>query len=105
MRTRYERWSGTQQPLAEGVDAGEVLDDLGDDLLSGTEPDRALSQLLQRGAGDRPGLDELRRRVEQARRRELARLGVGDALAEVAAELDDIAAASSTMPPTTSPGA
>jgi uncharacterized protein with von Willebrand factor type A (vWA) domain len=92
MRTRYERWSGTQQPLAEGVDAGEVLDDLGEELLSGTEPDRALSQLLQRGAGDRPGLDELRRRVEQARRRELARLGVGDALSQVAAELDDIVA-------------
>lgn len=90
MRTRYTRWSGTQQPLADGPEAGDVLDELSDDLLGGADPDRAMSQLLQRGASGSQGLDELRRRVEEARRRELERMGVGDALADVAGELDDI---------------
>lgn len=90
MRTRYERWTGTQQPLADRADPGDVLDELADDLLGGDEPDRALSQLLQRGRQGTAGLDDLRRRVEEARRRELERLGVGDALQQIADELDDV---------------
>jgi uncharacterized protein with von Willebrand factor type A (vWA) domain len=91
MRIRYARWSGTQEPFPVEVRADEVLSELSDDLLGGVGPDRALERLLQRGLSERvAGLEQLRRRVEEARRRELARMGLEGPLRRVAQQLEAI---------------
>lgn len=67
---RYGRYAGGPDPLAPPVDLGEALAAIGEDVMAGTSPQRALREYLRRGAGERTGLDELGRRVA-ARRREL----------------------------------
>lgn len=84
MRVRYRRWSGTQEPFGTTVSADTVLDEVSDDLLAGVPADEAVRRLLRRGLEGRvAGLDELRRRVEEARRRELARFGLEEPLRRV----------------------
>ncbi|GAA4212228.1 vWA domain-containing protein [Actinocatenispora rupis] len=67
---RYQRWLGGPDPLAPPYDPRAALDAIGDDVLAGASPRQALNELLRRGLDDRPGLDELSRRVYE-RRREL----------------------------------
>ncbi|MGH8932379.1 MAG: hypothetical protein ACRDZO_17595 [Egibacteraceae bacterium] len=91
MKIRYARWSGTQDPFPAGVSAQDVMSELSDDLLGGAGADRALQRLLRRGLSGRvAGLDELRRRVEEARRRELSRMGLEGPLRRVAEQLEAI---------------
>lgn len=91
MRVRYERWSGTQEPFGTSISADTVLDEVSDDLLAGVRPDEAVRGLLHRGVSGRvAGLDELRRRVEEARRRELARLGLEEPLQRIRERLAEI---------------
>jgi uncharacterized protein with von Willebrand factor type A (vWA) domain len=75
-RSRYGKWAGGADPLAAPYDVREALDALGDDILDGSSPRSALNRFLRRGAGDRGGLDELRRRARQraAELREQGRL-------------------------------
>ncbi len=101
MRVRYGRWSGTQDPFPADVSPDEVLEELADDLLGGYDPDEALARLLsrglsQRGGGRVAGLHDLRRRVEEARRRELGRLGLEGPLRDVERRLADIVATERT---------
>jgi uncharacterized protein with von Willebrand factor type A (vWA) domain len=95
VRTRFSRWSGTQQPFPVDVSADEVLEELSDDLLAGFDPQAALERLLRRGTdgmrgGRVSGLSDLRRRVEEARRRELSRMGLEGPLRQVAERLEEI---------------
>ena len=91
MRVRYGRWSGTQDPFPASVGADEVLGEIGDDLLAGLSPEQALRRLTQRGMQGRiAGLEQLRRRVEQARRRELERMGLEGPLRRVEQRLEEI---------------
>lgn len=91
MRVRYGRWSGTQDPFPARVGAEDVLDAIGEDLLEGSSPDQALQRLTRRGlAGRFSGLDDLRRRVEDARRRELERMGLEGPLRAVEERLSEI---------------
>jgi uncharacterized protein with von Willebrand factor type A (vWA) domain len=93
VRVRFGRWSGTQDPFPAEVSADTVLEEIADDLLGGLRPDQALERLLRRGLGGRQGrggLDELRRRVEDARRRELGRMGVEGPLRRVEQRLAEI---------------
>lgn len=93
MRVRYQRWSGEQEPFPPDITAEGVLDELHDELLSGTDVGEALERLLRRGlSGRTAGLADLRRRVEEARRRELQRMGVEGPLARIAERLEDILA-------------
>ena len=96
MRVRYGRWSGTQDPFPHDVSPDTLMDELGDDLLEGYGADTALQRLLQRGFGARSGrvagLDDLRRRVEEARRRELGRMGLDGPLNDIAQRLSEIVA-------------
>jgi len=93
---RYNRWSGSQDPFPADVSPDAVLEEISEDLLSGHDPDSALQRLLQRGLGQRQGrvagLDDLRRRIEQARRRELGRMGLEGPLQQVAQRLAEIEA-------------
>lgn len=93
MRARYERWDGTQDPLGELLDVGDVLERIGDDLLMGAGGDRALRDLLERGVeGQVTGLDELRRRLAAARRRLEQRIDPDGPLADARERLDGIVA-------------
>ena len=91
MRIRYGRWSGTQNPLGTDVTADDVLDEVADDLIAGMDPAAAVRRLLRAGMSGRvPGLEELRRRVAEARRREQSRLGLDGPLEAIRRELDRI---------------
>jgi uncharacterized protein with von Willebrand factor type A (vWA) domain len=69
--TRYTKYDGGPDPLAPPVDVTEALDAIGKDVMAGYSPERAMREFLRRGGRDRPGLDDLARRVAE-RRRELA---------------------------------
>ncbi|MPZ88861.1 MAG: hypothetical protein GEU81_12460 [Nitriliruptorales bacterium] len=91
MRVRFGQWSGTQDPFPPDVTADDVLSEIGDDLLAGRTPEEALERLMRRGMPGRVrGLDDLRRRVEEARRRELGRMGLEGPLRQVEERLGEI---------------
>ncbi|GAB3131931.1 vWA domain-containing protein [Marisediminicola antarctica] len=69
---RYGRYAGGPDPLAPPVDLAEALDAIGEDVMAGYSPERAMREFLRRGGTDRAGLDDLARRVAE-RRRELTR--------------------------------
>ena len=97
MRIRYGRWTGSQDPFPADVSPDDVLAEIGEDVLEGMSPDEALQRLLQRGFSGRmgsvSGLSGLRRRVAEARRRELQRMGLDGPLQQVAQQLAEILAA------------
>ena len=68
-RSRYGRYVGGD-PLAPPVDLAEALDAIGQDVMAGYSPERAMQEFLRRGGQDRAGLDDLGARVA-AKRREL----------------------------------
>jgi uncharacterized protein with von Willebrand factor type A (vWA) domain len=68
--SRYGRYAGGPDPLASPVDLSEALDAIGEEVMAGYSPERAMREFLRRGGKDRAGLDELARRVAD-RRREL----------------------------------
>ncbi len=91
MRARYSRWDGSQDPFAPDLAAGELLDELSEDLLSGTGVRAALARLVRRGIRGRfSGLDALRARLREARRLEQERLNLQGPLEEVRRRLDEV---------------
>jgi uncharacterized protein with von Willebrand factor type A (vWA) domain len=91
VRTRYSRWDGTQDPLGPDLSAGDLLEELSDDVLAGQSMERALSRLFRQGLRGRfSGLDALRARLREARRREQERLNLEGPLEEVRERLDEI---------------
>jgi len=70
-RTRYGRYAGGD-PLAPPVDLAEALDAIGEDVMAGYSPERAMREFLRRGGRTQTGLDDLAAQVA-ARRRELLR--------------------------------
>jgi uncharacterized protein with von Willebrand factor type A (vWA) domain len=91
VRIRYSRWDGTQDPFGPDMSAGDLLDAMSQEILSGAGADSALSRLLRRGMrGQFSGLDALRARLRQARRREQDRLSLAGPLEDVRQRLDSI---------------
>jgi uncharacterized protein with von Willebrand factor type A (vWA) domain len=91
VRIRYSRWDGTQDPLGPDLSAGELLEAMSEDILSGDGAGSALQRLIRRGmAGRITGTDALRARLRDARREEQERLDLEGPLAEIAERLDDI---------------
>lgn len=86
--SRYRRYDGGD-PLAPPVDLREALDAIGEDVMAGTSPERALRELLRQGTRSRVGLDELARRVAERRRELLQRHALGGTLEEVRRLLDE----------------
>jgi uncharacterized protein with von Willebrand factor type A (vWA) domain len=92
VRSRYVRWDGSQDPLREVPDIGDLLDRLGDDLLMGSGGRQALEGLRRRGLPGRRGLDELRRSLAAQRRALRDELDADGPLAELDRELREIVA-------------
>jgi uncharacterized protein with von Willebrand factor type A (vWA) domain len=71
-RSRYTAYDGGPDPLAPPVDIAEALDAIGQDVMAGYSPERAMREFLRRGGRDQRGLDDLARRIAE-KRRELTR--------------------------------
>jgi uncharacterized protein with von Willebrand factor type A (vWA) domain len=86
--SRYRRYDGGD-PLAPPVDIAEALDAIGEDVMAGYSPERAMQEFLRRGPSTvsgterRSGLDDLARRVAERRRDILQRNNLDGTLAEV----------------------
>lgn len=86
-RTRFKRYEGGD-PLAPPVDLAEALDAIGEDVMAGYSPERAMREFLRRGGRDQAGLDELARRVAERRRELTQRHNLDGTLQEVRELLD-----------------
>nr|WP_208289391.1 VWA domain-containing protein [Cellulomonas fengjieae]MBO3084724.1 VWA domain-containing protein [Cellulomonas fengjieae]QVI66954.1 VWA domain-containing protein [Cellulomonas fengjieae] len=65
---RYTPYVDGPDPLAPPVDLAEALDAIGEDVMAGYSPERAMREFLRRGGRSQTGLDELARRVAERRR-------------------------------------
>ena len=86
-RARYGRFTGGD-PLAAPVDLAEALDAIGQDVMAGYSPERAMREYLRRGSRDRTGLDDLARQVAARRRDLLERHQLDGTMQEVKELLD-----------------
>src|SRR3954466_4778069 len=87
-RSRYTASDGGPDPLAAPVDIAEALDAIGEDVMAGYSPERAMREFLRRGGRDRTGLDDLARRVAERRRDLTQRHDLDGTLQEVRELLD-----------------
>lgn len=86
-RTRFKRYDGGD-PLAPPVDIAEALDAIGEDVMAGYSPERAMREFLRRGGQNQTGLDDLARRVAERRRELTQRHNLDGTLQEVRELLD-----------------
>ena len=86
-RTRFKRYDGGD-PLAPPVDLAEALDAIGEEVMAGYSPERAMREFLRRGGRDQAGLDDLARRVAERRRELTSRHRLDGTLEEVRELLD-----------------
>lgn len=84
---RYGPYTGGD-PLAPPVDLRDALAAIGDDVLAGTSPQRALRELLRRGHDGMRGLDRLAARANRRKRELLDRTDLDGTLREVRELLD-----------------
>ncbi len=87
-RSRYVKYTDGPDPLAPPVDLTEALDAIGEDVMEGSSPERAMREFLRRGGRDRPGLDDLARRVAERRRELTSRHHLDGTLQQVKELLD-----------------
>ena len=81
--TRYSAYTGGPDPLAPPVDLREALEHIGQDVMAGTSPRRALSELLRRGTKNMPGADQLAAEANRRRRDLLRRNNLDGTLQEI----------------------
>ena len=92
---RYSRWDGSQS--VPDLEADEILDALADDVMAEGDMAAALRRLIERGwrsgdpsRRDLAGLQDLVERIQRRREELLDRYRLGDVLADVRQELEDI---------------
>ncbi len=87
--TRYSAYTGGPDPLAPPVDLREALEQIGQDVMAGTSPRRALSELLRRGTKNMTGADRLAAEANRRRRELLRRNNLDGTLQEIKKLLDE----------------
>ncbi|OBK11756.1 vWA domain-containing protein [Mycobacterium asiaticum] len=87
--SRYSAYTGGPDPLAPPVDLREALEQIGQDVMAGTSPRRALSELLRRGTENMRGADRLAAEANRKRRDLLRRNNLDGTLQEVKKLLDE----------------
>ncbi|HCO03163.1 MAG TPA: hypothetical protein DIT48_07355 [Actinobacteria bacterium] len=91
MRISYSRWDGSQDPLGPELSAGDILEEMSDELLSGLGAERALQRMVRQGMQGRfSGMDALRSRLRQQQRREQEHLNLEGPLQEIRERLDEV---------------
>ncbi len=87
--TRYSRYTGGPDPLAPPIDLREALEQIGQDVMEGSSPRRALSELMRRGTQNMRGADKLAAEANRRRRELLQRNNLDGTLQEVKKLLDE----------------
>ena len=87
--SRYSSYTGGPDPLAPPVDLRDALEQIGQDVMEGSSPRRALSELLRRGTKNMKGADRLAAEVNKRRRDLLARNNLDGTLQEIKKLLDE----------------
>lgn len=87
--SRYSAYTGGPDPLAPPVDLREALEQIGQDVMAGTSPRRALSELLRRGSKNMRGADRLAAEANRRRRDLLRHNNLDGTLAEIKKLLDE----------------
>ena len=85
---QVEQMMGLLTPTLALVDLADALAKIGEDVMAGYSPEQAIREYLRRGSQQRPGLEELMRRVSQRREEILARSNLGGSLQQVKELLD-----------------
>jgi uncharacterized protein with von Willebrand factor type A (vWA) domain len=86
---KYSAYTGGPDPLAPPVDLREALEQIGQDVMAGTSPRRALSELLRRGTKNMTGADRLAAEANRRRRELLRNNNLDGTLQEIKKLLDD----------------
>lgn len=87
--SRYSRYSGGPDPLAPPVDLREALAQIGQDVMEGSSPRRALAELMRRGTENMRGADRLAAEANRKRRELLQRNNLDGTLQEIKKLLDE----------------
>ncbi|MFL6085273.1 MAG: vWA domain-containing protein [Mycobacterium sp.] len=87
--SRYSAYTGGPDPLAPPVDLREALEQIGQDVMEGSSPRRALSELMRRGTNNMRGADRLAAEANRRRRELLQRNNLDGTLQEVKKLLDE----------------
>ena len=87
--SRYSRYTGGPDPLAPPVDLSEALEQIGQDVMEGSSPRRALSELMRRGTKNMRGADKLAAEANRRRRELLQRNNLDGTLQEIKKLLDE----------------
>jgi uncharacterized protein with von Willebrand factor type A (vWA) domain len=86
---RYSGYTGGPDPLAPPVDLREALEQIGQDVMEGASPRRALQELLRRGTPNLRGADRLAAEANKRRRELLSRNNLDGTLQEIRQLLDE----------------
>ncbi|WIE60707.1 VWA domain-containing protein [Curtobacterium sp. MCLR17_032] len=86
--SRYGKYDGGPDPLAPPADLSEALDAIGQDVMAGTSPERAMREFLRRGGRSQRGLDDLARLVAEKRRELTSKNNLDGTLQEIKQLLD-----------------
>lgn len=86
--SRYGRYHGGPDPLAPPIDLREALESIGNDVLEGASPRRAMQEMLRRGTRNMRGLDDLAAQAARRRRDLLKKNNLDGTLQEVRELLD-----------------
>jgi uncharacterized protein with von Willebrand factor type A (vWA) domain len=84
----YGRYAGGPDPLAPPVDLAEALEAIGEEVMAGYSPERAMREFLRRGGREQQGLDDLAARVAQRRRELLSKHNLDGTMAQIRELLD-----------------
>ncbi len=87
--SRYSRYTGGPDPLAPPVDLREALEQIGQDVMEGSSPRRALAELMRRGTENTRGADRLAAEVNSKRRKLLQRNNLDGTLQDIKKLLDE----------------
>ncbi|GAC57474.1 hypothetical protein GOHSU_20_00110 [Gordonia hirsuta DSM 44140 = NBRC 16056] len=88
-RTRYQRYSGGPDPLAPPLDLREALGAIGEDVMAGASPERALREYLRRGDRQMRGLDRLAEAANRRRRKLLEQRNLDGTFEQIRQLLDE----------------
>jgi len=87
--SRYSSYTGGPDPLAPPIDLRDALEQIGQDVMEGASPRRALQELLRRGMKDLTGADKLAAEANRRRREMLQRNNLDGTLQQIKKLLDE----------------
>jgi uncharacterized protein with von Willebrand factor type A (vWA) domain len=87
--SRYSRYTGGPDPLAPPVDLREALEQIGQDVMEGSSPRRALAELMRRGTDNMRGADRLAAEANSKRRKLLQQNNLDGTLQDIKKLLDE----------------